>query len=305
MRHHAHFSTFALICICFVGSGCTTKIPIRSNRPGPVAVGATNHLVMVKGLGRRSAREEVAQQVINQCRRSGYFSVQDRTEEPIFVQVAGGQVQIEGDPEAFSAPLVAGLKIDVLDLDYERDVQIVEFHDEQTGTIVYEHYPIQRGIALLAVTLFDPIGRTYLAEREYERAFTTNDLGAHREDVTSEALAHAVSAFLQDITPRQVVTRVRLDEDDEGQIDIIATAKAGSIGLAAKDAQVYAEANPGNPAAAYNLAVFLDAMGQYEEALTWYDKAMRNGSKSYYARARSQCARRHADAQALQAKPIR
>ena len=53
------------------------------------------------------------------------------------------------------------------------------------------------------------------------------------------------------------------------------------------------------PAAAYNQAVLLDALGERYEALAWYDHALELGYQDYYASARAACARRIADAEAL------
>lgn len=294
-------SALALVCLL---TGCQTTIPIRSMQPGPISVGATDHLVLLKGEGRRSAREDVAHEVVNQCRAAGQFSVEDRSEDPIFVRVAGGQVQIDGDATVLAAPTRAGLKIDVLDLDCHEDTESVETVDAE-GRRSFRNVRVRRGKALIAVTLFDGHGRAFLAEREYDGQVESRDLQANREDLQRDAMRMAVMQFLGDITPREVVTHVQLDDEDEGQVAIIETAKAGNIAQAAADAESYANANPRNPAAAYNLAVLLDAMGDFERALTWYDTALRLGTKDFYTTARAQCARRLGDRDALRATPGR
>jgi tetratricopeptide (TPR) repeat protein len=82
------------------------------------------------------------------------------------------------------------------------------------------------------------------------------------------------------------------------------SAEAGNIARAADDARRYLDQHPDNAGAAYNLAVFLEAMGEYEEALAMYDRALSLGNKSFYVKARAGCARRLAAAHELSAEPV-
>lgn len=101
------------------------------------------------------------------------------------------------------------------------------------------------------------------------------------------------------LPPRQVVSRVRLDDDDPGQEAILETARGGNVAMAARDMRTYFDANPLSGSAAYNLAVFLEAMGEFHEAMTMYDQALSLGAKDLYHSARAGCARRLAAAEEL------
>lgn len=300
---HCHPARLILGLAALLATGCATTIPIRATQPGPVAIGSSTELVLVKGEGRRSARETVAQQIQGQTRAGGYFHVEDRSEDSLFARVAGGRVTLEDPEGVFATPGKTGVKIDVLEWNSARATEQVEERDK-AGQKVTREVPVHQGTVLLAITLFDGSGRAHLSEKEYHGRFSSRDLDVTKEQVVEQAAAQAVAELLADITPVQVTNRVRLDDSDPGQESILATAKAGNVAQAAKDAEQYARANPENPAAAYNLAVFLDAMGEYENALGWYDRAIKSGTQKYYSEARAQCARRMANQQSL-ASPSR
>ena len=285
MHLHARLAVCALL---FVGAACSTTIPIQSLQPGRVSLGASSELTLVKGEGRRSAREAIAQEVIRQARGNGYFTVQDHSEDPIFVRIHGGRVDVEDGEGLLTG---TGVKIDVIDWDHDNATEEVQSRTAD-GTVVIEEFPVQVGEVLLAITLFDETGRAILSETEYSGQFATRDLRTPRDTVVEQAAAHAIAQLLDDITPRTVVTHVTLDDSDPGQEHIIATAQAGNVAQAAEDCRTYLRANPKSAPAAYNLAVFLDAMGRYEEAMTHYDQAMQLGSSGDYAKARAECARR-------------
>jgi len=276
--------------------GCTTSMSIRSLEPGAVHVGSTNHLVILAGEGRRSAREFVNMEVLRQSRARGYFSAADRSEEGLEVRVAGRRATVEGGDFALEADQ-AGLRIDVLEWVGYRDEDEVRGTDE-AGKEYVELVQVLRGNVLLALTLFDATGRAFLAEAEYE-GWATGPVDAPREEVIERAAASAVAGFLGDVTPVHVVTRVRLDEEDEGQKPILATARGGAVALAARDMRAYFEAHPMSASAAYNLAVLLEATGDFVAALEMYDTALSLGGKDYYAAARAGCARRLAASESL------
>jgi len=290
-----------LLPFCLSTIGCATKMAIRSYQPGPVSVGAIQHLVILAGEGRRSARETVNIELLNQCRSLGYFSLEDRSEEGIKVRIAGRRAMVDGAEKVLEKNQ-AGLRVDVLEWNAVRDTVEVR-KKAPDGTVFIEEVPVRRGNVLLSVSLFNPSGMTFLAEKEYEGLYTTDDMLMSREDVIEMASKQAVGQLLRDITPVQVVSYVYLDEDDPAQEPIIETALAGNIAQAAEDERFFLDRNPNSAAAAYNLAVFLEAMGQYEEALAMYDRALSLGNKSFYSRARAGCARRLAATMELNADP--
>jgi len=277
-------------------SGCATTVAIRSMQPGPVPVGATEHLVLLGGQGRRSAREFVAQELQRQCRDQGYFTVEDHGDDGLEVHISGRQAEIEGG-DLVLEPGQAGLRIDVLEWSASRDEQEVK-HTAPDGRVTVEHVPVQRGQALLAITLFDSSGHAFLSETEYE-GWASLDPATPRDEAIECAAREAVHHFLRDVTPIQITARVRLDDEDENQEPYLDAASNGALAQAAHDLEGYLQQHPNSASAAYNLAVLREAMGDFTGAMQMYDHALSLGGKDYYSSARAGCARRLAAQEAL------
>jgi hypothetical protein len=277
-------------------TSCSATMSIRSMEPAAVHVGSTNHLVILDGEGRRSAREYVNMEVMRQCRSRGYFSVEDRSEEGFEVRVGGRNATVEGGQFTLDGNQ-AGLRVDVLEWNAYRDEHEVSTKGKN-GEVVTQRTPVTRGQVLLAITFFGVTGSTFLAETEYE-GWASIPVDRPREEAIECAAQQAIAAFLNDVTPVQVVARVRLDDEDPGQEAILETARAGNVAMAARDMRAYLEQNPLNASAAYNLAVFLEATGEFPEAMAMYDSALSLGTKDFYVSARAGCARRLAASEEL------
>jgi len=287
-----------VLCLAFVA--CTPTVAIQSTAPGPVAVGAVRDFVIVDGAGRPDARDAVTYELIRQARAGGWFTVQDRSDEGRRVRVAGRRVEVR--PRLRLSPETAGLRLDVHEWQASRHSRTVETkHDD--GEVSRETIVSRHGSVVLGVTLFDTSGEALVAEREYVGTFTGRVGRFSKDEVIERAASVALSRFLFEVTPRRVTHRVRLDDDDEGQEEILEIVRDGHTDLAERRLRAYADHHPGNPAAAYNLAVVLDARGHYAAALDWYDRALELAYKDYYAAARAACARRVADADALRSQP--
>lgn len=292
----------ALSLAALLPACASPRMSIRSMEPGRVSVGAATQLVILDGVGRRSAREIVNQELINQARWHGYFSVLDRSEDGLSVRLAGRRAIVEGAENPLEEVIgeeQLGVRVDVIEWQAFRDSHQVRSKGED-GTVYVEDVPVYRGVVLLAVTLFDSEGRAMLAETEYEGDYATYDLDMPRADLMDQAARQAVQYFLGDVTPREVVSSVRLDDEDPEQETILKTARAGNVRQAATDMRSYLGRHSHSASAAYNLAVFLEAIGDFQQALDMYDRALSNGAKGYYSDARAQCARRLAAVEALE-----
>jgi len=285
-----------LIATALLLPACATQVTIQSSRPGPVAVGGARHLVILDGQGRRSAQEAVSYELARQLRRGAWFTLDDLSADGHRVRVIGRRVEVR--PRYPLEEESAGLRIDIHEWQAARHSYTVERRNEQDEP---ETKTVQKleGTVVLGVTLFDAWGNALLAEREYDGTASGMFGRISEDEVIARSAADAVARFLADVTPRTVVEEVRLDDTDEGQKEILQIARDGNGDIAARRMERYAERHPENRAAAYNLAVLLDAMGERTDALAWYDRALELGYKDYYASARSACLRRIADDAAL------
>jgi tetratricopeptide (TPR) repeat protein len=274
--------------------GCVSTIPIRSTTPALVNLGPIRTLAILSGEGRRSARETVFSNLAAQARSAGYFAVYDRSEEGAVVQVAGRTVVLGGTPVVMP-PDAAGLRIDVLGWDTSRDTNTTTDARGRAITTV-----VTNARAVLAITVFDASGRAFVAEKEYVGAAQSSNPNDSDDYLLGQAGAQAVARFLGDITPQETTRYVQLDDSEEALKPIIETAQRGNMGQAEIDFRTYLGTNPNSAAAAYDLAVVLDAMGRYQEAMGWYDRALQVGNQDFYARARADCAARMQGAAALQ-----
>ena len=295
------FAAVALLGLSSLLGGCATHVTVRSMQPARVHLGSADHLTVMESQGRRSARETVLIELDSQARRRGYYTVEDESDQDVRVRVKGRRVGVSGLRRPLDVQEV-GLRIDVVEWDTHQGVEEVK-RKREDGTQVTETVRTLEGEVILAVTAFDGRGKAFLSEKEYRGVRSGRYGEVSRDDLILAAAEAAVSALLADITPREVRSRVRLDSDDEGQEPILELAKAGNVAAAADEARRYLKRHPQNPSAAYNLAVLLDAMGEYEDALWMYDRALRLGDKDFYATARAGCARRLADQRALQPVP--
>lgn len=273
-------------------AGCAAKLQVQSLEPAKYNLGAASRLSVVHTEGRRSAREEVIAELLTQARSAGHFQAQDRTEEGMMVKVAGRNAEIvdaKGPQEADEVYL----RVDVIDWNASKDTKTVS--ETRNGKRVEKEVEIQKGKVLLAVTAVTASGKALLAETEYEATAE----GKEESDAIRNAMKLAVRELLADITPKRVTRAVKLDEDDKAQEPIIEVAKNGNLAQAILETRSYLEKNPNSPAAHYNLAVYLDASGQYEEALTHYNHALTGSTKKFYSESKAACAKRLADQQAL------
>lgn len=282
-----------LLGLSVLGSGCMQMLTIESLEPGPVNIGAARSLVIVAGEGRRSAREAVFGQLVAGARQTGYFTITDRSEEGIQVNIAGRTATAMG-PTFVPSPSELYLKIDVIEWDTARDTNTATDAQGRSTTTM-----VTNARVLLAVTLFNAQGIASLAETEYQGGAQSANPNDPQDWLLQQAAGVAVGRLLSDLTPRRVARRVQLDDSEDALKPILDTAVRGNLARAASDLQQYTSMNPNSAAGAYNLAVVLDAMGQYQQAMTWYDRALQLGNKSYYSSARAECARRMASAQSL------
>jgi hypothetical protein len=286
--------------------GCATltqsTVTIEGVEPALMELGETRHLVLLEGEGRRSAQQAVFTQIGRQARATGYFSVQDRTAEGHTVSVVGKRADLDGGRRTMPRGQV-GLRVAILEWRSHREAQAVKRQSEDGGSYT-EVVPFRHAGVVLEISLFDEQGRAHLAQSEFEGHASGEVSRLSRNIVLERAARDAVGKFLDSITPRWVTRRVPLDDDDPEQAPTLEAARAGSIAAAAGDATAYFQRNPSKPSAAYNLAVLLDALGDYQQALAMYDRANRLGAKPFYAESREGCTRRLAAQRALESGPV-
>lgn len=286
-------------------AGCRTYIPIIRYEPGRVAIGAADTLVLVEARGRSSIRRDVLYSIEGAVERNRYFKFADRSGD-------GGQVVVTRDQVTLARgsklkPNELGFLLEV----YQGTVQEgtrQERHQEREATgdgttsrmvEVVTDIPVWDAEVVIGITLFDAKGRTKLTEQEYVGKYVADADRTARNDATAGAAATAIDKFLRDVTPRQVREHVMVDRSDDRQASIIQSAAAGNVERAAEEMRAYYESNSGNAAAAYNLAVFTEALGDYDAALKYYDEAIALEAKGFFHGARDQCERRKRQADKL------
>ena len=295
LRRHV-LVVFVLMVLC--GTGCSAiksiKLPrhvtVNELRPALYNVGtAPNVAVIEVDGGRRDLQDATIEALAKHSRAGGFFIVEDRKAEGIRFDVRSGNIVLTGKPTAVK-PSDVFVKVHVLD-QYATDhiKQTVKKKKKEEDEVINFYETTM----LLAFTVGTQDG-VLMDQAEYQGTAQWK-LGEHPADVRTRydyAAANAVRLFLQDITPRNHATKIKLDTSDDGQQEIVKAADRGNVKEAAVQMRSYAEQNPNSPVAWYNLAAMTDALGEYEEAGLLYDKAISLGGKPYYASAKTDCMRR-------------
>lgn len=286
-------------------AGCRTYIPITRYEPGRVAIGAADTLVLVEAKGRSSVRRDVLYSIDGAVERNRYFKFRDRSGDGGQVRIGRNRVTIDRGPKL--KPNELGFLLEVYQATIQEGVR-EERHREREATTdgttgrmvdVVTTIPVWDAEVVIGITLFNAKGDAKLTEHEYVGEYVADADNTARNDATAGAAAAAIDKFLRDVTPRQVREHVMVDRSDDRQGPIIQSAAAGNLERAAEEMKAYYESDSGNAAAAYNLAVFTEALGDYDTALKYYDEAISLEAKGFFYTARDQCERRKRQADKL------
>jgi hypothetical protein len=284
-----------LLVLVALITGCSPTIDVEVLKPAKVSLGGGRRLTVVQAEGRPSAREFLIDELILQTREDGFFTAEDRSYEGMVVRLTGNTVVVYGGTGPAQTSDEIGMRFDVYKWDALRETRIVTETAPDGSTLQREEVRYVADV-ILGVTAFNVRGQALMAEYEYHTGATA----PYEDDALEAAGTEAIHRLLLDITPTVSRQYIRIDDEDEGQESIIEVAQRGNLNRAIEEMQAYVEAHPDNASAHYNLAVMLDATGQYRAALDSYTRAIELHRKDFYVEEKADCARRLADWEALQ-----
>jgi len=273
---------------------------IQSEYPPNYYLGNDPNVSVVETEGATRREQDLTiQELTNQSRAKGYFTIENKISEGIRFDtqqgemvMTGADVPVEPNDVFIKVNLIASMKQDGRTT-VTRKTGILGTQEETVPammTILPVAFTVTRGDEVL------------LNERQYDgkAVWAIGDYPADYRERLEIASANAVEQFIEDITPRMISRRVQLDYSDENQEPILDQARNGQVREAAIQIKEYVEENPNSSSAIYNLAVLTDASGEYEEALKYYDEALSLGGKDYYTESKTNCMKRLNEAQEME-----
>ena len=283
----------------FVLSSCISLpkyTTIRSEQPPNYYLGESPNIQVVDAEGATRRMQDIAiQELRNQSRSGGHFTVENAISEGIRFDTRQGRVVMTGKDVPANANDVF-IKFNVI-ASMKQDGRTTVTRSAGILGTQEETVPVMMTVMPVAFTVTRG-DEVLLNERQYngKAVWALNERGGgyptdYRQRLEA-AIGQAVKEFLVDITPKTVSRDVQLDYSDEKQKPILDAARDGQVKEAATQLADYVQDNPNSSSAVYNLAVLTDALGQYERALTYYDKALSLGGKDYYTEAKSSCMKR-------------
>lgn len=290
-----------LVCCLFALSGCAglkeamyhPSLSVTQGTPGSINVGAAKRLTIVQlGQARAALREKLVSELQKQGRAGGYFQVSDRSEEGIVVTVAGRTATTSTVPpqgEVF-------VRADIIESGADSVAKQLPVKDAQGNVVGQKTVTTYQGRALVGFTVANGKGKALAADTQLEGTAEAEQ----RDAAFDGAIKDVVTKFYTAVTPGRVSRQLAFDKADLAERPILDTAVGGAIPRATEEMRNYLAANSANPMAMFNMAVLLEAGGNYQEALDLYSKAAGAApTKPEYNAAKTACATALANEQAL------
>jgi tetratricopeptide (TPR) repeat protein len=288
-------------CIAAFGalllSGCATMIEVQAVHPPRFNMGTVKKFQLVQLEGPEKGRDALLALFKKSSAEGGTFTLVDRRSDGITLQAAGNTLQLNGLKQPLADDEVL-LRVDILEWTAGKKENPEAVTDSKAPSQEPRH--IVEAKTRVKVTLSN--GQGIAASNEYGGTHTNDD---NEQEALNTGAADIVEHFLEDFAPHKATATVRIDTDDAGQKDSLDRAKAGDVPKAIEGLRATLAKNPGNAVAQYNLAVLLDATGQYPEALDLFTKAVQaQPKKDFWAEAKGECATRAAAQKALKAEKV-
>lgn len=299
------------VLLLALATACAPAIQVSRLQPAPYNLGATRSVAVLDVRASRDDARLVWSELQHQVLDRGYFALHDAQASGLSFVVRPGMMRVEiasiRPRIAADAYVVAHVhRIDFYEEShYERvDDDARDDRKEQRkrrGRLVMT--PHARATIEFQVVRQD--GRVVVAET-YEGHESGPSRGVHEslavspEKLIRDAVSEAVSEFLSDITPRRVVERIELDDDDRALVPGVKLAGKGDLAGAEQAWREVVRQNPRAAGAIYNLGVLLETRGEFDQAAEHYQRAFDISARPLYRRAGDALQRRLGEAASLQ-----
>ena len=285
------------VCMFATMAGCSTTAfaPVRTTSPARYSFGSSRVFVIAQGTGPRSSREAMTAALAAALRTTGWWNLQDRSEQGIQITATGDTATIVPTMPAVGEVFA---KIDLYEGGADRDeVEHVEPGPNNTQQVV--RVPVYRGRIHFGVTLVNSTGRALLSETEFSGESEV-PVEQGRDGAISAAMYNAVNSFVGAVTPTFGTELVQLDNEAEDLSVPMQMVEQGAFAAAAERLRQMLAAQPTRADIAFDLAVVAEAMGETDKACPLYEQALRLGRKPFYDEAQAGCARRLQGQRALE-----
>lgn len=270
-------------------AGCTTYVRVRTVVPAPFNFGLAKELVLIQATGRQRFRERVLEELASQSSSSGWWNYQDKRDQGIQLQLGREKAFLRPEGRSPRHDQVY-IRLDFHKLKAKTRTKMVLVKDGDIEKKVPERRVI--GKVVFSVTSIDGKGRMLFKEREFLGAAVITGPDSKHREAKLAAIAQGIKHFLKEITPSFRFENVRIDDSKEDLKFVVKYIKEGDFPTALKRLRVWRKRAPSRADVHYNLAVVIEAMGNYTDALKSYDNAIKHGGKPYYSFYRDRCARR-------------
>lgn len=293
----------AMAVVAGLLSACAPGINVARLSPARYNLGATRTVAVLQVGGEPRAASQVMVELQRSVVEGGYYDLINAVNRGITIHVGAGMGHVDVQPIASQVQADVYLIAHVL----RHDVVVQERRGTRTvdgrKVEVTKFHP--KGFARGNFQVVKADGRVVVF-RDYTGEYygTTYELGEHAPQHPSElverALQDMVRHFLADITPRRVVEKIVLDDDEPAIKSGVKLAQDGNLAAAERAWQAVLDSNPRSAGATYNLGVLLETRGDFDGAEAAYLKAIELSPKPLYRDALYDLRRRLREATSLQ-----
>lgn len=299
MGYHRLLAVGALAALC----ACAPGIRVQRLKPSRYNLGSTQKVAVLEVQGPPIAVSQVTSSLQKEIVNGNYYQLINAANRgyTIVVASAGGRVDVSNVSQQVPADVYVVAQVTRYEVFEEASTE-KRTENGRTHEVVKV---TPKGYAEVNFQVVKSDGRV-LVMREYGGDYFGSSFvrGTGRpynpNDLLQRAVREAVEEFVSDVTPRQVVEKIELDDDDEALKPGIRAAEAGDLAGAERAWTEVIRREPNNSGAIFNLGVLLETRGEFDAAADAYRKALNISHKSLYSEALEDLNERLRDAESLQ-----
>lgn len=292
-----------LAAALMLGAACAPGIQVTRLRPARYNLGAARKMAVLRVDGAPDASALVLASLQRAIVNRNYYTLINAVSRNITIVVPGVGARVDVGGVADRVDADAYVLASVLRCEVE-ETEREESRTENGRKFTYLSVTPE-GKARISFQVVRRDGQVIVMDdysgRSSAPSFDATKRRAYsRGDLLENAVRSAVDSFMWDVTPRQVVEKIELDESLDALKPGVKAASEGDLRGAESSWNAVLSGDPNNAGAIYNLGVLQETRGDFDAASASYRRASQLSPKPLYRAALENLERRLREAQSLQ-----